>query len=401
VVAGLLALAAVLGACGADADDRGAETVEEAVPALAPAPAQLAELASLERPTQVAARPGADDLYATLQADGVAVLEPHDDGTYEQAPELLVDRTEEDFDVQSYVEAGVLGLTFSDDGDRLYLVEAMPTGDLQNPRQVEWRLLEYTLDGNTVVEGSERVLLSIIKERPVHNSGQVRFGPDGYLYVGLGDGWPVGDELESGQDRFSQLGKVMRIDPTPSPDGTPYSIPPDNPFADGVDGAPEVWLYGVRNPWRFHWDPATGDLWLTDVGDATIEEINRLPAGTDRGANLGWSEVEGSRAFDGGTAPADAVPPVYEYEHAVGFCAVIGGALLPESTFPEYAGWFAFSDFCALEIFAIDADAEPVERVGLVGTDVSVTSIETMPDDRVLVTTLEGLYRLEPTEEPS
>jgi glucose/arabinose dehydrogenase len=356
-------------------------------------------LVALDRPTQVAARAGTDDLYATLQADGVAILEPNDDGTYTQADELLVDRTAENFDADEFVEAGVLGLTFSADGSKLYLVESMPTGDLQNPRQVRWRLLEYTLDGNTVVEGSERELLTIVKERPVHNGGQVRFGPDGYLYVGLGDGWPVGDELESGQDPFTLLGKVMRIDPEPAPDGRPYTIPADNPFADGVDGAPEVWIFGVRNPWRFDWDPATDDLWLTDVGDATIEEINHLPAGTDRGANLGWSEVEGSRAFEGGTAPENAIAPVYEYEHAVGFCAIIGGTLMPESVLPDYAGWYVFSDFCALEIFAIDPDADPVERVGLVGTGMSVTSIETITpsdgtDDRVLVTTLDGLYQL-------
>lgn len=394
--AGLVAVA-----CGPDPDDRAVESADDAVAALAPAPTRLVELAALDRPTQVAARPGTADLYATLQAQGVAVLEPDGD-TYRQAPELLIDRTAERFDVNSYVEAGVLGLTFSPDGDRLYLVEAFPTHNPDNDREVEWQLLEYALDGNAVVPGSERVVLSFVKNGPVHNGGQVRFGPDGYLYVGLGDGSPIGDQLRAAQDTHQLLGKVLRIDPTHQPDGRAYAIPPDNPFADGVAGAPEVWLYGVRNPWRFSWDPATGDLWLTDVGDKDVEEINRLAPGVDRGANLGWSELEGSRPFRDGVAPEGAVGPIYEYDHAVGVCAVIGGAVLPP-TFGEQAGWFAFSDFCALEIFAIDPDADPIERVPLVRTEVSVTGIETMPDERVLVTTLDGLYELVPltTKEPA
>jgi glucose/arabinose dehydrogenase len=394
-VAILVAVSLIAGACGSDeADDGAAE-------ASATAAAALRKLVPLDRPTGVAWRTGTDDLYVTLQAEGVAVLRPAEDGTFEQEPELLIDRTDEELDVESYVEAGVVGLTFSPDGSRLYVVESFPTHSPDNDREVEWRLVEYTLDANEVVDGSERVLLSTIKDRPVHNAGQVRFGPDGYLYFGLGDGSPSADAQENGQNSFTLLGTVMRIDPTPAPDGAPYTVPADNPFADGVDGAPEVWIYGVRNPWRFSWDPETLDMWLPDLGDADVEEINLIRAGEEAGANMGWSEMEGSRPFDGGTAPPDAVAPIYEFDHAVGFCGVIGGGLVPADVLPDYAGWYLFSDFCALEIFAIDPGGDPIEREGVVQTEISVTGIETFyageggPDDRVLVTTLDGLYQLE------
>lgn len=390
----VVALVVAAAACGSDDSDHATGD-----PAAAPAALRL--LTPLERPTGVAPRAGTDDLYVALQAEGVAVLRPVGDGTYEQEPELLIDRTDEELDVESFVEAGMVGLTFSTDGARLYLIESFPTRSPDNDREVEWRVIEYTLDGNAVVEGSERVLLSIVKDRPVHNAGQIRIGPDGFLYFGLGDGSPSADAQENGQNPFTLLGTVMRIDPTPSPDGEPYTIPADNPFADGVDGAPEVWIYGVRNPWRFSWDPDTDDFWLPDLGDADFEEINLIPAGEEAGANMGWSEMEGNHPFDDGTAPPDAVPPIYEFEHAVGFCGIIGGGLVPEGVLPDYTGWYLFSDFCALEIFAVDPTGDPIERVGLAQTGLSVTGIETLyageggPDERVLVTTLDGLYQLE------
>ena len=163
-------------------------------------------------------------------------------------------------------------MTFSSDGRKLYL-------DYTRQPDGHTVVVEYTLgDSTRIDEDSRREILFVEQPFPNHNGGQLAIGPDGYLYIGLGDGGGGGDPLGHGQDTSTLLGSILRIDPeSATEDGPAYGIPPGNPFADGEDGAPEIWLYGARNPWRFSFDTATGDLWVADVGQNEYEEINRLP----------------------------------------------------------------------------------------------------------------------------
>jgi glucose/arabinose dehydrogenase len=177
-----------------------------------------------------------------------------------------------------------------------------------------------------------------------HNGGALAFGPDGYLYVALGDGGSAGDPMGNAQSLSTLLGKLLRISPRPS-GGEPYSIPPDNPFVGWSGARPEIWAYGLRNPWRFSFDAATGDLWIGDVGQNAWEEIDLEPAGSDGGSNFGWDRLEGTHPFEGGSAPG-SVPPVFEYANGAGSCAVTGGYVYRGALIPALAGAYVFADYC-------------------------------------------------------
>jgi len=198
-----------------------------------------------------------------------------------------------------------------------------------------------------------------------HNGGMLEFGRDGYLYVSTGDGGFQEDPARTGQDPHALLGKLLRIDVEQRQPGLEYAIPADNPFADGTSGAPEVFIMGVRNPWRFALDPVTGDMWIGDVGQDTIEELDLLPPGGQNGANLGWSMYEGENCFH---APCDRTGltfPVFTQTHAAGACAVIGGAVYRGDCYPDLVGRYFFTDFCS-----------PVLRRADVALDGTVTVTE-------------------------
>lgn len=180
-----------------------------------------------------------------------------------------------------------------------------------------------------------------------HHGGQLQFGPDGMLYVSLGDGGCCGNPLGNGQNTFTLHATLLRL----NVDGASgYAIPPDNPFASGADGAPEVWAYGLRSPWRFSFDRLTGDLYLSDVGDATWEEVNVAPAagGLGKGANYGWSIMEGAHCFGGGTCDRTGlVLPVIEYPHGTGDCSVTGGYVYRGTRVAALAGQYLYGDYCS------------------------------------------------------
>ncbi|HEY5155157.1 MAG TPA: PQQ-dependent sugar dehydrogenase, partial [Acidimicrobiales bacterium] len=163
-----------------------------------------------------------------------------------------------------------------------------------------------------------------------------------------------GDPDGNGQNTKVLLGKILRIDPGAADPDKPYGIPDGNPFASGQDGAPEVWLYGVRNPWRFSFDKASGDLWVGDVGQDEVEEIDRLPStdGADpgRAANLGWNLSEGSESFKGGVPAAGAIGPIFQYHHDNGNCAVIGGFVYRGAGIPALQGTYLFGDYCVGDV---------------------------------------------------
>src|SRR5947209_4766467 len=218
------------------------------------------------------------------------------------------------------------------DGERGLLGLAFPPGFAQKGRFY----IDYTdLNGDTIIAqyrvssnpdvadaASETVLLKIAQPFANHNGGQVRFGPDGYLYIGMGDGGSGGDPMGNGQNRRVLLGKLLRIDAESEPGRV--HIPPDNPFVNLTGARPEIWAFGLRNPWRFSFDRATRDLWIADVGQDTYEEVDFQPAASRGGENYGWNQMEGMHCFRSGCSTQGLVLPVAEYTHASG-CSITGG----------------------------------------------------------------------------
>ena len=208
---------------------------------------------------------------------------------------------------------------------------------------------QVSAEANRADPASERVLLEILQPYENHNGGMLAFGPDGYLYIGLGDGGSGGDPLGSGQSLETLLGKLLRIDVDRA---EPYAIPDDNPFVAG-GGLPEIWAYGLRNPWRFSFDQLTGDLYIGDVGQGEWEEIDFLPAGSPGGANFGWNVYEGMHDYGG--APNLSTPlvfPVAEYGHDVGQ-SVSGGVVYRGTALPEWYGVYLYGDFSMGKVWGL------------------------------------------------
>ena len=416
ILAALGAVALVLAACGADDDGTepgarpapGPSQTTGADPAptstsgggggdtgggaergdLSAARVTLTEVASLESPTALAARPGSEILYVAEREGRVRELTVAADGTGRVADEPLLDISDQ---VSVSGERGLLGLTFSTDGDRLYVSYTNPAGDS--------RLVEYAMDGERADPSSRRELLGVDQPFANHNGGAVHVGPDGFLYFGLGDGGAGDDPGNRAQNPDVLLGKMLRIDPTAPSGDRPYGIPEGNPYADG-GGRPEIFLSGVRNPWRFSFDRETGDLWIADVGQNTTEEIDLLPrdGGGGAGTNLGWSGYEGSARYIDERVPENATPPVFEMSHEDGWCSVTGGVVYRGSRIPALRGAYLFGDYCRPAVSAIQAVDGVVRDERELGVEVSsLVSIDADDAGEVYLLSLDGpVYRLDP-----
>jgi glucose/arabinose dehydrogenase len=347
-------------------------------------------VAQVDSPTALVVRPGSQTMYVAERPGRVRPVTVAGDGpdrTY-QVGDPVLDISD---NVVADGERGLLDIVFSPDGGTLYLHYSLaPSGDA--------RIAAYTMAGDEVDTGSYRELLAVEDPFPNHNGGEMEFGPDGYLYIALGDGGGGGDPEGNGQDTQALLGKILRIDPANPSDGQEYGIPPDNPFADGADGRPEVWLYGVRNPWRFSFDRATGDLWIGDVGQNEWEEINQLQAaaGGGRGANLGWNEMEATHSFEGGSNPDGGVLPVFEYSHDAG-CSVTGGVVYRGSAIPGLGGAYLFGDYCQGGVRALRVRDGRVteERTFDVNVDQLVSFAEDAGGEVYALSLRGGIYRLD------
>jgi glucose/arabinose dehydrogenase len=286
-------------------------------------------------------------------------------------------------------ERGLLGLAVDD--DHLYVNLTDDTGATN--------VDAFALDA-AGRPGTRTGLMTIEQPFANHNGGGLAIGPDGHLYIGVGDGGGRNDPLGAGQDPTRLLGSILRIDPTPGAD-RPYAIPDDNPYADGETGRPEIFLIGVRNPWRFGFDPATDDLWVADVGQDRWEEVDLLLGanGWGRGANLGWNLREGTNEFTG-ERPEGNVDPVFEYPHAGGDpsgCSVSGGRVYRGTAVPELVGSYVFGDYCSREVWAVSTTTGEVRfRVLTEGVDRLVGVVED-PDGELLTIELTGrINRLVP-----
>jgi glucose/arabinose dehydrogenase len=303
---------------------------------LAKARVRLQEVARIGSPVGMALRKGDSGVYFIEQTGRVRVFR---NGRMD--PSAVLDVSSQ---IKAGGEQGLLGIAFSPDGRYLYLDFTDVRGDTH--------IAEFAMGGGRPDPGSQRNVLTVDQPFANHNGGQLAFGPDGHLYIALGDGGSGGDPYGNGQSLGTLLGKILRIDPRPS-GGRPYGIPRDNPFVDRAGARAEIWDYGLRNPWRFSFDPTTRDLWIADVGQGSWEEVDHEPAGRG-GRNYGWNSLEGTHHFDGDPLPG-TVGPVIEYGHSGGACTVIGGSVYRGVAIPDLRGAFLYGDYCAGWVKAVSA----------------------------------------------
>ena len=316
------------------------EAPAPAEPDVAAARARLVEVASVSQPTAMAVRPNDDAIYVAEKRGRVRRVprgQTGNPGAAESGPVLDLSG-----EVSTGSEQGLLGLTFSPDGSKLYVDYTDRAGDT---RVVEYQFRDGRADAN-----SARQLLFVEQPFANHNGGQILFGPDGKLYIALGDGGSRNDPDNRAQNLGDLLGKILRIDPQPS-GGSPYTVPPDNPFVGRSGARGEIWMYGLRNPWRFTWDRQTKDLWIADVGQNRLEEIDFLAAGSPAGANFGWPLLEGTAGLKGSNPPR-GILPIHEYGRDDG-CSVTGGYVYRGSRVPSLRGVYVFGDACTGTVWGL------------------------------------------------
>ena len=286
-------------------------------------------------------------------------------------------------------EEGLLGLALDPDDERrmyVYYSAARPR------RSVISRFDVDPVQG-IIDAASEAVILEVEQPYANHNGGQLAFGPDGYLYIGLGDGGSAGDPQGHGQDVSTLLGSILRIDVSESTETHPYAIPADNPLV-GKGGRGEIWAYGLRNPWRFSFDSESGQLWAGDVGQNRWEEIDLI----EPGANYGWNVLEGNHCFrnGGGCDSEGLVPPVWEYSLDGPPCSVIGGHVYRGAAIPWLYGVYVYGDFCSGEVFGLRYDGDNVvDHQLLADTDLRIMSFGRDKDGELFVLSQKsGVFRL-------
>jgi len=317
---------------------------EAQAPSAAPAsgdfPAlQLTTVATgLAEPTYVLSSPGDPDTLIILEKAGRAVL--LQEGVPRETPFLDLRGR-----VASRSEQGLLGMDFHPkfpEVPDVFVHYSRKDGATRISR------FQVDLESWTVKVDSEQILLELEQPYANHDGGQLSFGPDGFLYLGLGDGGAANDTLNAGQDLGRLLGKILRLDIDHE---APYTIPASNPFADQEGARGEIWAWGLRNPWRFSFDRLTGDLYIGDVGQNKWEEIDFAPSASKGGENYGWRLLEGTHQFrDEEGVPLDSlIAPIHEYGHggARGHCSVVGGYVYRGDRIPGLQGWYFYGDTCS------------------------------------------------------
>lgn len=397
-MAGCVVVALLLAACGSGDGDDEAEppTTPERTTEVPPdrdrdpdrgdgrGGVRLAELGEFEAPLDIVQPPGErDDLYVVEQGGRIERL-----SSGERAGTFL-DISDQ---VTSGREQGLLSLAFAPDfrrSGRLYVYFTDTAGDV--------RLVEYRSDdGESADPESARELLRIEEPFENHNGGELAFGPDGLLYISVGDGGSGGDPQRNALDLGTLLGKLLRIDPRPS-GGEPYSVPEDNPFVGESGARPEIYSLGLRNPFRFSFDRDTGALAIGDVGQNAFEEVDLVTEGEGAGASFGWSAFEGNERFNSDQEAPDAVPPVLVYPLEGGNCAVTGGYVVRDPELPSLFGRYLYADFCVGELRSFTArPGRPARDDRALG--IQVPSLSSFGEDdrgQIYVTSLEGpVFRL-------
>ncbi|HEX9937683.1 MAG TPA: PQQ-dependent sugar dehydrogenase [Longimicrobium sp.] len=348
----------------------------------APPPAasgiRLAEVArGFDHPLYVTSPPGDARLFVVEQTGKIRIVQ---NGAVLPTPFLDVTAK-----VTSGGERGLLSVAFHPAyaGNGFFYVYYT---DLRGDTRVE--RYRAAPGANTADPASAQLVLAVAQPYANHNGGLLMFGPDGKLYVALGDGGGGGDPQENGQNPATLLGKILRLDVDAA---QPYAIPADNPFAGQTGKRGEIWITGVRNPWRFAFDREAGLLYVADVGQNQWEEVNVLPAGTG-GQNLGWNLMEGTQCFGGGGCVQQGLTlPVHQYSHADG-CSITGGFVYRGSAVPALRGHYLYSDYCQgwLRSFRWTGSAVADARQWEVGDIGNVSSFGEDAAREVYVTTTSG-----------
>jgi glucose/arabinose dehydrogenase len=306
-------------------------------------------------PVAMTQHPESDDLYIVEKVGYIRAV--RSGLIYDPVP--VLDLSSE---VSSGLEQGLLGLAFAPKGNFMYVYFTDSGGDS--------RLVEFAFSDGAVVLDSRRKVLSVEQPFENHNGGTITFGPDGYLYISLGDGGSAGDPEGNAQNLKTLRGTILRIDPRPS-GKKPYRVPADNPFAgrsarskgsppharsgraqgkkgnSKIEARPEIWAYGLRNPWKYSFDRKTGDLWIGDVGQSAWEEINLQRSRSSGGENYGWNQMEGMEPYEGGQEPANHVSPIYVYPNAgTDSCSITGGYVYRGEAISSLKGAYVYSDWC-------------------------------------------------------
>jgi len=342
-------------------------------------------VSGLSSPVWLTAPPGDPRLFVVEQRGTIRIVK---DGSL--LPEPFLDLRPA---VASGGERGLLGLAFHPDyasNGRFYVDYTDPQGDT---RVVAYRVSASDPDRADPASGD--TILAVDQPYSNHNGGLVTFGPDGMLYVGLGDGGSGGDPRGNGQNRGTLLGAILRLDVD---GGSPYRIPPDNPFVGQAGFRGEIWAWGLRNPWRYSFDPASGLLYIADVGQNDWEEINAEPARSG-GLNYGWNVMEGRHCYGSSSCDAQGlVQPILEYDHRDG-CSITGGFVYRGSAMPDLQGTYFYSDYCSgwLRSLRYDGTAVGEERSWDVGSLGQVLSFGEDAAGELYVLSANGtVYRLDP-----
>lgn len=295
--------------------------------------------------------------------------------------------------VEAAGERGLLGLAFHPD----FAANGLAYINYTDSRG------RTTIDEFVVTSGqfdvkTRRPILRIDQPAGNHNGGMIAFGPRGWLWIGMGDGGGANDQFRNGQDPHSLLGSMLRIS-VPGTDGRPYDIPDLNPYVDGVDGAPEVYAYGVRNPWRFSFDffedGKNADIWIADVGQDRIEEVNVIPTSA-RAANYGWPILEGSDCFAVENCdPSGTIQPIVEYTHDDG-CSITGGYVYRGQAIPELEGHYFYGDFCSGFLRSYSPESGEWDWTEMTGPTSQLSAFGIGSDGELYVLSRAGsIYRIE------
>jgi len=291
-------------------------------------------------------------------------------------------------------ELGLLGLAFHPayENNGYFYVNYTASGPL---RSVIARYSVSSTNPNSADKKSEFVLLQVNQPYRNHNGGQLAFGPDGYLCIALGDGGSAGDPQNNGQNKSSLLGKILRLDVNCTSDNKNYCIPTDNPFAGNTQGfKEEIYAYGLRNPWRFSFDPVTGWLWAGDVGQDLWEEIDII----EKGKNYGWRIMEGNHCYKSSTCDTSGLTlPIWEYGHDnQGGCSITGGYVYRGKKFPELYGKYLYGDYCSGRIWTLSYDGvNPAKNTLLLKEDINISSFGIDKDNEIYICDLNGkIYKL-------
>jgi len=348
-------------------------------------------VSGLNRPLYVTnAGDGSNRLFVLEQSGEIWVIE---DGVQLQQPFLDVSQIiSQSALTASYTEQGLLGIAFHPnyDSNGYFFINYTD----RNGSTVVARYSVTLSNPNIADANSAQIIFQISQPFANHNGGHMDFGPDGYLYISLGDGGSANDPLGAGQNKGLLLGSILRLDVD---NGLPYSIPEDNPFVSDDTGADEIWAYGLRNVWRFSFDAMTGDMYIADVGQNQWEEINFQSADSTGGENYGWNVWEATHAFARGTAEGHVLP-FAEYNHSVG-CSVTGGYVYRGEAIPDLEAVYLFSDYCSGRVWASYRDANMQWNTSeFLQTGMQVSSFGTDEANELYLIDYSGtLYRIDPS----